>query len=192
MINRPASSQKMPETAKKVFSGKLFDVYQWEQEQFDGTYKTFEKIKRNDTVGIIAVAQDKKILITHQEQPGHELFWGLPGGIVDNGETPLEAGKRELLEETGYISDTWELLSAAQPFSRIDWALFTYIARNCKKVAQPHLDSGEKITLHEVTFEELVQLTKSDDFRDTQLALTFYRATKEPGGLEKIKKRLFP
>ncbi|HXS15225.1 MAG TPA: NUDIX hydrolase, partial [Candidatus Saccharimonadales bacterium] len=164
-MDRPASLQKMPQMAKKVFSGMLFDVYQWEQEQFDGTFKTFEKIKRNDTVGIIAVTENKKILITHQEQPGSKVFWGLPGGIMDDGEEALPAGKRELLEETGYASDKWELFSAVQPYSRMDWALFTYIARDCERVAEPHLDSGEKISVHEVTFEELIDLTKSKEFR---------------------------
>ena len=38
---------KIPKNATKVFSGKTFDVYQWEQEMFDGSKKIFEKLKRN-------------------------------------------------------------------------------------------------------------------------------------------------
>ncbi|MEI7603954.1 MAG: hypothetical protein WCJ19_02970 [bacterium] len=52
---RPPISQPIPEDAVKVFSGVIFDVYQWQQLQFDGTYATFEKIKRNDVALVIPI-----------------------------------------------------------------------------------------------------------------------------------------
>lgn len=47
-IERPKSKQPIPENAKLVFKGKIFDTYQWEQEMYDGSRVTFEKIKRPD------------------------------------------------------------------------------------------------------------------------------------------------
>lgn len=52
---------KIPEDAKLVFKGVIFDVYQWEQEMFDGTYETFEAIKRVGTVQIIPTIGDKAL-----------------------------------------------------------------------------------------------------------------------------------
>ena len=98
-INRPKSKQPIPDNAKKVFGGVLFDVYQWEQELFDGTKTLFEKLKRPDTVVVFPVLDDGKIILTEQEQPGKEPFIGATGGRVDEGEDILEAGKRELPEE---------------------------------------------------------------------------------------------
>lgn len=69
-IKRPASKQPIPQTAKRVFEGKLFDVYQWDQELFDGKTITFEKLKRPDTVNVIPITTDGQIVISEQEQTG--------------------------------------------------------------------------------------------------------------------------
>src|SRR3989344_4305397 len=108
-IERPKSKQPLPEHAKRVFKGAVFDVYQWEQELYDGTHKTFEKLKRPDTVVVFPVLDDGKILLTEQEQPGKEPFIGATGGKVEEGEDILEAVKRELLEESGYEAEEFIL-----------------------------------------------------------------------------------
>src|SRR3989344_3150543 len=97
-VKRPKSKQPIPEHAKKVFKGIIFDVYHWEQEMYDGTKVTFEKLKRSDTVVVFGVLPDGKILLTEQEQPGKKSFIGATGGRVDEGEDVLSADKRELIE----------------------------------------------------------------------------------------------
>ena len=189
-VTRPTSKQPIPETAKKVFSGILFDVYQWEQKQYDGSVKTFEKVKRRDTVGVLAVTPEKKILLLEQEQPGTVPFLGTSGGIIDPGEDPFEAAKRELLEETGYTSDSWEFFEAVQPVSKIDWAIFTFIARDVQKVAEPRLDSGEKITLREVGWEEFLQVLLDARLRDHELVLYALRILRQPNGEAKLKEQI--
>ena len=67
-IQRPKSLRPLPETAKKVFNGILYDVYHWQQELFDGSSATYEKLKVKDVVSVIPVTEDRKILITHQKQ----------------------------------------------------------------------------------------------------------------------------
>ena len=44
-IQRPKSKQPIPENAKRVFKGIIFDVYQWEQELYNGSKAVFEKLK---------------------------------------------------------------------------------------------------------------------------------------------------
>src|SRR3989339_514601 len=105
-IKRPESKQPIPKNAKKVFKGVIFDVYQWEQEMFDGTKVIFEKAKRIlDNVTIFAVLPDGKILLTEQEQPGKAPFVGAVGGRVEEDEDVLTAAKREPLEENAYIAE---------------------------------------------------------------------------------------
>jgi len=65
---------KTPKNAIKVFSWKTFDVYQWEQKMFDWSKKTFEKLKRNDSVDIIAINKNKEIYILEEQQPWREAF----------------------------------------------------------------------------------------------------------------------
>jgi ADP-ribose pyrophosphatase YjhB (NUDIX family) len=150
----------MPSDAKVVFQGKLFSVYQWEQELFDGTKATFEKIKRPDTVNVLPVLPDGRIVFTRQEQPGKEAFIGCIGGRIEQGEDVLEAAKRELLEESVLEADSFHLWHAGQPFDKLDWAVYTFIARGAHQVSEPHLDGGEKIELVFRTFDELLDLAK--------------------------------
>src|SRR3989344_1173843 len=157
-IQRPVSKHTLPKQAKKVFDGEIFDVYQWQQKMFDGSYETFEKIVRADTVGVIPVTSDKKIVITKEEQPGKPPFISIPGGRVEENEDLLVAARRELLEETGYKSDDVNLWYSGQPVSKIEWCIYTFIARNCEKVGDLKLDSGEKIKTELVSFEEFLDI----------------------------------
>jgi 8-oxo-dGTP pyrophosphatase MutT (NUDIX family) len=168
-IVRPLSEQPMPKSAKRVFKGVVFDVYQWQQQMFDGTYETFEKIKRVDTVIVLPVTKEGKIILTKQQQPNGKLFTGVAGGRVDEGEGVLAAAKRELLEETGYEAVKFELLDAIQPVGKIDWALYTFIAKGCKKVAEIKPDAGEKIELMPVSFEEFLEISVGENFRDPEI-----------------------
>lgn len=188
-VQRPLSNQPLPPHAKKIFQGKLFSVYQWEQEMYDGTKEIFEKISRRDTVGVIAVTKDKQILVGFQEQPGMTSFVGTPGGIIDEGEEPFLAAQRELLEETGYTSDKWELFNAVQPTTKIDWAIFTFIAKDCEKIQNAHLDAGEKIEIKALRWEEFMDILTKPEFRDKELALTFLRM-QALGKIEELKQQL--
>ncbi|OGZ02580.1 MAG: hypothetical protein A2946_01285, partial [Candidatus Liptonbacteria bacterium RIFCSPLOWO2_01_FULL_53_13] len=157
---------KLPPHAKRVFKGKIFETWQWEQKLFDGTTAVFEEVIRPDTVEVIAVA-DGKIIIEEQEQPGimTASFLSLPGGRADNGTAPEEEIKRELLEETGYASEDWELWQDAHPFLRHPYTIHYFIARNCKKTQEARLDAGERIKLRFVSFEELLALSDNPLFR---------------------------
>lgn len=168
-IERPASRQPMPESAKLVFKGVLFDVYHWEQELFNGKFRTFEKLKRNDASVIISVIESGKILVTYQEQSGRIPYTALPGGHLDMGEDPLDAAKRELLEETGYVSEDWSLFDAIQPTSKIDWAIYFFVARGCRKIQEVEVDGGEKIRTEALSFEEFLQFARRPDFAERDI-----------------------
>lgn len=164
-VERPQSKQPIPEDAKLVFKGKIFDTYQWEQEMYDGSKVTFEKIKRPDTVVVFPVLDDGTILLTEQEQPGREPFIDAPSGRVDDGEDVLRAARRELLEETGYEASEYILWKAVHPVSKIEWVCYTFIAKGCRKVREQEVDNGEKITLKPVSFDELLVLSDNPAFR---------------------------
>ena len=188
-IKRPKSKQPIPDYAKKVFSGEIFDVYQWEQELFDGTTAIFEKLKRPDTVVVFPVLPDGRIILTEQEQPGKDAFIGATGGRVDEGEEILETAKRELLEESGYEAEKFILWSAQQPVSKIDWVVYTFIAKGLKRVAEPNLDGGEKIILKPVTFDELLELPDNSLFNEKEVVLELLQARldeKKKAGLKRL------
>lgn len=181
---------KISAHAKKVFSGIIYDVYQWEQELFDGSHAVFEKLKRPDTVTIIPVVSDK-ILIVSEEQPGEARVRSLAGGRVDKGEDPLHAAKRELLEETGYASEDWELFKVYSPLHKIEWDMYVYIARACQKKAEPNLDAGERIETAFLDFDEFIELSSSEHFHANELSKDILRLRLEPDKLSAFKMNFF-
>lgn len=142
----------LPLNAKKVFTGVIFNTYQWEQEQFDGSFKTFEAVERPDTVIIIPIV-DNKIIILDEEQPGGIKRLNFPTGRLDLNEDPKTAALRELHEETGITPLNIELLAEEEPFTKIKWKLYFYIARGIKLSEEPHLDPGEKIKINYMDFD---------------------------------------
>jgi 8-oxo-dGTP pyrophosphatase MutT (NUDIX family) len=174
-IERPAAKTTKPADAKKVFSGVLFNLYQWPQEMFDGSIATFENLDRCDTVTLIPITEDKKIILTRQEQPRTGVFWSLPGGIMDPGETPFKTAKRELMEETGSVSEDWYHFFSSQPSGKIDWASYFFIAKNCKIKTDPNPDPGEKIEVELVDFDRFFEIMKHPSFRHHDLIIRYFR-----------------
>jgi ADP-ribose pyrophosphatase len=190
-IQRPISKQPLPAYAKKVFEGVIFDTYQWEQKMFDGTVSIFEKIKRPDTVVVFAVLDNGKIILTKEEQPGKEPFIGVPGGRVNEGEEILTAAKRELLEETGCEASDFMLWKSLQPVSKIEWALYVFIARGARKKEDLNLDSGEKIETMEVDFDEFLNIAIQEGFDEPEIYKEVVDALSDKNKKEKLRKFLF-
>jgi len=187
----PLSSQPIPENAKKVFKGEVFEVWQWQQTMFDGSIKTFEKAKRNSSVGVLPVTTDGKIVLTIQEQPLIKSFIGLLGGVVDDGESVTHAASRELMEEAGLKAQRVDFWYSTQPVTKVEWPIYIFIARGCEKVAEQNLDSGEKIKLKYINWDEFLDLVVQDNFRDIEIAFRILKAMQKDGELEKIKKFVF-
>lgn len=181
----------IPKNAKRVFKGIIFDVYHWQQKLFDGSMATYEGLKRPDSVEIIAVKANK-IVLARQEQPALAPFHGLFAGRVDQGEEPLEAAKRELLEESGLESDDWELLKVYEPLmTKIEWRSHLFVARSSKKVQEPALDHGEKIEIKEVDFDEFLEIVSRDDFRDKELSYDICEMKLDGSKLKDFEQKLF-
>ncbi|MEI7653503.1 MAG: NUDIX hydrolase [bacterium] len=180
----------LPPHAKKVFQGRRFAIWQWEQQMFDGSTATFEKIGRPDSTDVIAVTTDKKILVDYEDQPNHLGFITLPGGGLDGDETPEENARRELAEETGYTSTQWEPFMQVSPHSSVESMTHYFIAKNCVKTQETHLDPGERIRTEAVSFDDFIEIACGDTFRDQILATFILRCRLDPQRMADFKLRL--
>lgn len=179
-IQRPSPRRAIPENALLQYQGVLFQVFTWDQELFDGSTTTFEGLRRPDTINVIAVTPDKHIILGRQEQPGLQPFIGLFGGRIDSGEDPETAARRELLEEGGLQAATMELWFTDQPLEKTDWAVYTFVARDCVQIAPIHNDPGEKVEIFSTSFDEFLDAVAQLGFRDREVALRTLRATRTP------------
>lgn len=162
----PTDARLIPKHAKKVFTGQIYDVYQWEQELYNGTTATFEMLGRPDTIIVLPI-KDGKIVIVDEEQPTMKRAYGLPGGRHDNPtETELEAAQREVLEETGMRFKTWKLIRAFQPHSKIEQFIYLFVASDFIDQRAQNLDAGEKIEVLEVTLERAREIAATGESRD--------------------------
>lgn len=181
----------IPASAKKVFEGIIFDVYQWQQTMFDGSESTFERLKRPSTLTVIAV-QDGSIVMAEEEQPGNAKHLSLFGGRQEGGEDPLLGAQRELLEESGLTSDDWELYRVYEPVAKMDWQVYVFIARNCRSVAEQKLDAGERITTKTFSVDEFIDLACTEAFSDRDLAIDIMRMklNPDPSNIDTFKSKL--
>jgi 8-oxo-dGTP pyrophosphatase MutT (NUDIX family) len=73
------------------------------------TEATYYVVIGNPSAFVVPMSSDGQIyLIKQYRYPNNNVSWELPAGAVDSGESPLEAAKRELLEETGIKASKWE------------------------------------------------------------------------------------
>lgn len=181
---------EIPENAQRVFKGIIFDVYQWQQKMFDGSLKTFEMIKRQNTIRIIST-QGNKIVLAREEQPTKSSCFSLFGGRQEEGENSLDTAKRELKEESGLESSDWELIKTFEGEHKIHHQISLFVARNCKKVFKQKLDSGEKIELRKVSFKDFLRIIYSDKLWDKQITDYMFRIKGDKKKLGDLKKKIF-
>ena len=159
----PDGYNLIPEDAECVFTGVLYDVFQWQQKLFDGSYATFEMLRRPDTVLAICV-DDNSIVMLDAEQSGLKRKKSFPGGRVDVSDMSIyDAVQREIKEETGMEFASWKLIDVVQPTHKIEWFIYTFVATGKIVHKNQQLDPGEKISVSQLSFEEVKQLVSSED-----------------------------
>lgn len=156
------NESKLPENSKLVFKGVIFDVYQWEQELYDGTTATFEMLKRPDTAGTIAIVDDK-IVVLRDEQPHRGVTLTFPNGKVEPGESWLTGAQRELLEETGMAFADWKLIYVQSNIPRMEYSNMYFLAQNLISRGEQKLDPGEKIEVLLKDFDEVKELCDNEE-----------------------------
>ena len=154
----------------------------------DGRVRKSEQIlknnRRGDAVIIIPLTEEGKFVIIVESRPNvpDTVAVEFPAGMVDPGEEPIESAKRELREETGYVSDDLEELEWHYQDQGCSGAVIrTFIARNCKKLEKQNLDEDECIDSIEMSYDEVTELIKNNEIADSgsRLAYMTYTIKKE-------------
>lgn len=118
-------------------------------------------------VNVVARTDEGRILFVRQYRFGREaLTTEIPGGMVDPGEDPLEAARRELREETGYEAERWLSLGRLEPNPAMqDNLCHLFLALGARPVGDLRLDPGEDIRVLSLTPEEVRRGVREGEIR---------------------------
>ena len=107
----------------------------------------YYSLKLQDYSAVVAVTDDQEVLIVRQYRPAVERYTlELPSGLVDAGETPAEAARRELLEETGYEADVVENLGPMLPDTgRLGNCIYSCFATGVRRVEDRVPEEGIEV-----------------------------------------------
>ncbi len=144
------------------------DVYRVELN--NGLTKKMDRITKaggnGDAVIIIPVTEDDRYVMIIESRPNikNGVAIEFPAGMVDPGEEPIEAAKRELLEETGYSCEKIiEMENHFQDQGCSNAIIRIYLATGCKKIKEQRLDDTESISFVEMTYDEIYDLIMNAD-----------------------------
>jgi ADP-ribose pyrophosphatase len=116
-----------------------------------------------DGVHVVAVTPEHQVVMVRQFRAGSRRdSLETPGGLFEAGEGPGAAGARELLEETGYAGDPPHVLGALWPNpALLSMRITTIVVRNARRIAEPHPDPSEELTVELVAVDRIPTLIKT-------------------------------
>ena len=135
-----------------------------------------------DWINVIAITKTGMFVMVEQYRHGlQDVFTELVGGVIEPGEDPLAAARRELLEETGFAGGDWELyMVISQNPSTSNNYTYCFIARGVEETARQHLDETEDIAVKLLTEQEVKNMLVNDQIKQAlmEAPLWKYFATK--------------
>ena len=122
-------------------------------------------VERPDAAIIFPLTREGEVVLVRQYRPPLErMELGLPAGLVEEGEEPEAAARRELLEETGHSGGEWELLGtlASPPSLKDNWA-YLFLARGVEETSAPDPDEHELVEVVKASAEALLGLIRDGE-----------------------------
>ncbi|MDH4326733.1 MAG: NUDIX hydrolase [Betaproteobacteria bacterium] len=152
-----------------VFAGKLLKVHRDRVRLPDGTAGVREYIRHPGAVAIVALFDDGRVLLERQfRYPLHRVFIEIPAGKLEAGEDHLETGKRELLEETGYVAAEWRKLGIIHnAIGYSDEVIEIWLARGLE-MRQQALAEGEFLQVFSVPLAEAQAMARDGRITDVK------------------------
>ena len=166
-------------SSEKIFSGKIFDVKRDRIIQPTGQEATRDVVVHSGGVVIVAEKDNKILMVKQYRYPVEKTLLELPAGRLDRtGESMLEAAKRELLEETGFVAKKWidlGFIYSSPGFTTEKLFLFHATELEFKK-QQP--DEDEIIEFEFYESEKIISMILNGEINDAKTICGILRAKK--------------
>lgn len=161
----------------------FIQVERYLNELANGRVITREKIIKGRTNGnasiIVPVTLDNQIVLVIQPRNNtkESVCVELPAGYIEMGEEPIDAARRELIEETGYVPQKIEFLDSFYQDQGCSSAYnYSFLARDCCKKRKQNLDKDEIIRYFECSIDEAFELIDQGYISDLQSKYTLEKS----------------
>lgn len=143
----------------------------------------FYVLEYPDWVNVIAITEDGKFVMERQYRHGlGKTCFEIPAGVIEEGEDPLDAAKRELMEETGYGEGKWrKIMTISGNSSTTDNLSHCYVAEGVRKISGQHLDSTEDLEIVLLDTAQVKDLMVNDQIKQALMAAPLWRYFSEQG-----------
>lgn len=132
----------------------------------DGAVRDFAVMVGRSSVGVVALTEEGNVLLAQQFRPGPEkVLDEIVGGAIDAGESPEDAGRRELREETGYEGEI-RYVGHMHTDAYGTHVRHYCVALDCKQIGEQSLDEGEFVEVEEMTVDAFWAHVRSGDLTD--------------------------
>lgn len=164
-------------STKVIFQSPIFTVYHHEIEMPEKGVKSFRDcVTHRGGAGVFAVTNDNEVLLVKQYRIATgETLLEIPAGKLELNETPAEAIRREIEEETGYQAESFVDFGFFYPTPGYSSEkTFLFYASNLKP-GKLKLDFDEEIALVKLPLNELAKLIVSNTITDGKTIIAYYK-----------------
>jgi ADP-ribose pyrophosphatase len=160
--------EKLIET-KKIHNGMFLTFTQDLIQLSDGTTGIREFVSTNDGCAVVAIDSSKNVVLVQQFRYAHQTtLLELPAGAIEQNETPMDAAKRELYEETGFKSKEWQDLGVILPLTYATQKTYMFLAKNAYQAGEPNPDAGEILKTQIIPFDEILNMLLKNEIKDSK------------------------
>ena len=163
---------------EEIFKGVAMHLVRDKIELPDGTQSVREISLHNGASAVIPILPDGRVIMVRQYRYAHgKVMLEIPAGKLDTpDEPPLEAAKRELLEETGAVANSYIYLGSIAPSpALLNEVIHIYMAEGIS-IGESHPDTGEFLDVKYYSLEELYNMVMNCEIDDAKTQIAILKA----------------
>lgn len=155
--------------SKMIYKGKIIDMHVDEVLLPNGSTSFREVVDHNGGVCIAPLTQDGDLLFVRQfRYPYDEVILELPAGKLEKGEDALEAGKRELTEETGAFAEEFIDMGKLYPSPGYCGEIIHMYLAKVKGIGATNFDEDEFLEIERISLKKATEMMLSGEIKDAK------------------------